>query len=182
MFRIRINALWTKDFLSPVSKVLISNVPCDRESAYALIRKLEHGERLDLLIPSVGQAHSVACDLLENGCYVQVDQVAQLSEAALIADFTDYFDSDMSALRIIYDKNGHVWKILEAQGYSFVVIEDQGVRDFVGQQMLDAGAQRIEAADWPDVKARVNKAIEENEKRRQKIRSERALRKQEQGR
>lgn len=178
MFRVRINALWTKDFASPISKVLIANIPCDKETAYEHIRKLDFGTRVDLFIPSVQKARVVSCDLQENGCYVQVDQVGQLSAAALIEDFEDYFDEDMSALRIIYDEDSHVSKILEAQGYSFVVIEDQEVRDFVGAQMLTRGAKKVEPADWPIVKARLDKAIEENEERRKRIRAERAKRKQ----
>lgn len=178
MFRIRINALWTKDFFAPLVRVLMNHLKCSKDEAYSIIRHVEGGEFYDLNISRLSEAESVACDLMEYGCYVQSDQIEAVSNDVLMADFADYFDEDMSALRIIYNKDGHVGKILEAQGYSFVIIEDQSLRDFVGELMLKNGAERIEPEGWEALKKRLDEEIEANEVRRMELRAKRAAEKQ----
>jgi hypothetical protein len=178
MFKILIHALWSKDYMTPLMKVLMEVFSLNTEQAYRKIREIEKGNRVHFQVDTLKQAEFLATELLQFGCYIEVTQVGPLTDEAFIEDIRDFFDEDMSALRVVYDKQGHVAKIMEEQGHSYIGIERQAVRDFVGEEMIRLGASRLEDEDWPELKARLEKAIAENEQRRMEIRAERARMKQ----
>lgn len=174
MFRIQLNAMWSKDYLHSLAQVLSGCMPCDPEEAVQHVRELAGGRRLAVDVPTVGQAHSLACEFLQYGCYIEIEQVGPLSDAAMIADLDGWFEEGLEEFRVVTSPEGHVTRILEENGYAFLKLETQGVADYVGQQLLRNGAQEVSELDWAALNQRLKQAIAENEVRRTEIRAQRA--------
>ncbi len=177
MFKIILNAMWSKDYLSSLAQVLSTNMPCDLEVALQHLRDLAAGKRLTVMAATVGKAHELACDFLQYGCYIEVEQVAALTDAAMIADFQDWFDEDQSRFKVVTDAAGHVTKMIEEVNFAYLNVETPGLKDWVGAELLRFGAEQVEESDWPALNARLQQAIAENEVRRMDLRAERALEK-----
>jgi hypothetical protein len=177
MFKILLNGMWSKDYLTPLGRVLSENVPCDLDQAILMIKELGDGKRQSLIAKNLGKAEALACDLLQFGCYIEVVQVGPLTDEMVLEDLVDWFDEDQQTFRVLYHADGHVNKIIEEQGYGFLRLESQAVSDWVGAELIRLGAQRLEPEDWPALKQRLEVAIAENEVRRQEIRAERAAEK-----
>jgi hypothetical protein len=174
MFRIQINGLWSRDYVTPLARVLCDTIPCSLEDAIVRIRELADGKRLSVNIATIGKANAVACDMLQYGCYIEVDQVAPLTDEAMIADFEDWFDPELSAFDVVYDATGKVSKIIDERAFAYMRIESQVVTNYVGKELLKRGAQQLDEFEWPEVQKRLKKATAENEIRRTSIRARRA--------
>lgn len=177
MFKIKLNAMWSKDYLKQLALVLSDSIPCDLEQANAHIRDLGMGKGFSLIAPTVGKAEAMACDLLQYGCYIEVEQIAPITDAMMLADLRDWFDEDQRHFRVLYGKDGHVQKIIEERGYGYLRLESQVVGDWVGEELIRLGAERLDMGDWPLLKARLAQATAENELRRQEIRAKRSAEK-----
>jgi hypothetical protein len=177
MFKILLNGMWSKDYLTPLAKVMSDNMGCDLEEASQMIRELGEGKRQSMMAATMRKAEALACDLLQYGCYIEVEQVAPLTDAVLLEDLQEWFDEGQQDFRVLYHENGHVDKIIEERGYGYLRLESQAVSDWVGEELIRLGAQRLGPGDWPALKQRLEKAIAENEVRRQEIRAERAAEK-----
>jgi hypothetical protein len=178
MFKIMLNAMWSKDYLPQLAQVLADSLPCELEEAFLHIRALTEGKRLAVLASTVGKAHALSCDFLQYGCYIEVEQVAPLTDAAMIADLHEWFDEDQGSFRVVTDAAGHVSKIIEEHGYGYLRLETPGVSDWVGEELVRLGAQRVPDGDWPALQARLLQATAENEVRRMELRAERSAMKQ----
>lgn len=177
MFKIILNAMWSKDYLPPLARVLSESVPCDLEDAYLMIRELGEGKRQSVVAPTASKAEALACDLLQFGCYTEVEQVAPLTDEILVQDFEDWFREDQGDFSVLYDDKGHVSKIIEEHSYACLRLETQVVSDWVGEEMVRLGARRLVSTDGPALKERLERAIAENEVRRMEIRAQRAAEK-----
>jgi hypothetical protein len=178
MFRIWLNGMWSKDYVQPLAQVLCNNLGCELEAAQERIKDLGGGKRMYVLAESVGKAHELACDLLQYGCYIEIEQVGPLTDAAMIADLHGWFEADQSTFRVVMDMAGHVAKIIEVQGYGYLHLEAQAVRDWVGEELIRLGAQRVEATEWPALQNSLDQATADNEARRMQLRAERAAAKE----
>ncbi len=174
MFKIMLNAMWSKDYLPSLAQVLSDNLHIDQEDAMMRIRALMTGKRMGVMAATVGKAHELACELLQYGCYIEVEQVAPLTDAAMIADLMYWFDEDQSSFRVVTDVAGHVTKIIEEQGYAYLQMETPGLNDWVGNLLIRHGAQQVDEEDWPALQARLKAAIAENDVRRMDLRAVRA--------
>jgi hypothetical protein len=177
MYRIVLNAMWSKDYLLQLATLLSENIPCELDHAYQVIRELGEGKRLELS-PVAGKAEQLACELQQYGCYTEVEQVGPLTDEMMIADMENWFDDDQSHFSVLYDRDGHVVRMVEERGYAFLRMESQKVQDWAGAELLRLGAKRLESEDAGDLNQRLKAAIAANEVRRAKIRTERALEKQ----
>ncbi len=178
MFKIILNAMWSKDYLKQLALVLSETMPCDLEEANQHIRDLSIGKRIVLLPTTVGKAESLACDLVQYGCYIEVEQIGPFTDEMMLADLKDWIDENQQHFRVLYDKNGRVSKIIEERGYGFLRLESQVVSDWVGEELIKFGAQRMEMSEWPALKSRLDQATAANELRRLEIRNKRSTEKQ----
>jgi hypothetical protein len=174
MFKIWLNGMWSKDYVQPLSLVLSANLSCEVAEALEKIKDLGNGKRMTVMATSVGHAHDLACDLLQYGCYIEVEQVGPLTDAGMIADLHDWFREDQSRFSVLMEPSGHVAKIIEEQGFGYLDLEAQAVRDWVGEELIRLGATRLDASEWPALKKRLDQAIADNEVRRMELRAERA--------
>ena len=177
MYKIILNAMWSKDYLKQLALVLCECMPCALEEANQHIRDLSLGKRIVLMTTTVSKAEALGCDLVQFGCYLEVEQVGPLTDEMMLADLKDWFDEDQRHFRVLYGKDGHVQKIIEERGYGFLRLESQVVSDWVGEELIRCGAQRLELADWPALKSRLDQATEANELRRLEIRNKRSAEK-----
>lgn len=174
MFKIVLNAMWSKDYVFQLATVLSSCMPCEMDEAYQIIRDLGEGKQLVIHADTIGKAEALACDFQQYGCYIEVEQVAAFSDELMIADLQDWFDENQQDFSVLYDQQGHVSKIVEERTYGMLRLESQAVSDWVGAELIRLGAKRLGPEDWPALRDRLNSAITLNEQRRQKIRAERA--------
>ncbi len=177
MFKIMLNGMWSKDYLKSLAEVLSIHVPCDIDEAFVKIRELTQGKRMSVVAHTPSKAHDLACDLLQYGCYTEVEQVGPLTDAAMIADLEGWFDDDQSTFRVVTNAAGQVTRIIEEQGYAFLRMETQVLNDWVGEELIRLGAQQVDESDWPALNQRLQTAIAENEVRRMDLRAERAANK-----
>lgn len=178
MFRIILNAMWSKDYLKQLAIVLSDCLPCTLEEANQHIRDLSTGKRIVLMTPTVGKAEALACDLVQYGCYIEVEQVGPLTDELMLADLREWFDENQQHFRVVYNREGHVDKIIEERGYGYLRLESQVVSDWVGEELIRSGATRLEQSDWPALKERLEQATAANELRRMEIRKKRTAEKQ----
>ncbi|MFN8397445.1 MAG: hypothetical protein U0176_22670 [Bacteroidia bacterium] len=177
MFKIVLNAMWSKDYLTPLAKVVSETMPCSLDEATVMVRDLSDGRRMSLIAHTPSQAELLACDLLQFGCYIEVEQVGPLTDEIMIHDLQNWFADGQEAFSVLYDAQGHVQRIVEEQGYGVLRLESQPVADWVGEELIRLGARKLGASEAPALRKRLEKAIKENEVRRQRIRSERAFEK-----
>jgi hypothetical protein len=174
MFKIMLNALWSRDYVTQLAQVLSACIPCEMDEAYLRIRDLGEGKGMTLISSTVGKAEALACDFLQYGCYIEVEQIAAMSDEMMLEDLKDWFDDDQRFFSVLYDNDGHVSKIIEERGYGYLRLESQAVSDWVGAELIRNGAKRLERADWPALKERLDKAVADNEVRRAYIRAQRS--------
>jgi hypothetical protein len=177
MFKIVLNAMWSKDYLTPLAKVVSETMPCSLEEASVMVRNLSDGRRMSLVANTPAHAEELACDLLQFGCYIEVEQVGPLTDEVMIHDLQNWFADDQDAFSVLYDTQGHVQRIVEEQGYGILKLESQPVADWVGEELIRLGARKLGPSEASALRKRLENAIKENEVRRQRIRSERAFEK-----
>lgn len=177
MYKIVLNAMWSKDYLEPLARVVSETVPCTLEDAAVMVQDLSDGRRMSLIAPTPSRAEELACDLLQYGCYIEVEQVGPLTDQIMVHDLHNWFADDQDAFSVLYDAQGHVQRIVEEQGYGVLRLETQPVADWVGEELIRLGAKRLEHTEAAALRKRLEKAVSENEVRRQRIRSERTFEK-----
>lgn len=153
MFRIVLNALWSKDYIVPLNRVLVDTIGCTRDEARIYIEGLSERKPLTINCDTPGKAYDLTTNLLQYGCFVEVFQTGSLTDNALFEDASPLIGDDMQEWMVVQDDRGRILKYVLEHGHGIGKFEREEVTNQVGQQLLNRGARVIDQAEMAKIAA-----------------------------
>lgn len=162
MFRIILYALWSKDYLSSLTKVIAEAKGCGLEQARQELAAIGFRKPLEIICSRSGKAYELCTNLLQFGGFVEIYQIGQVTDAGLVEDFTAMLDPDMQDWLVQVDGEGRVLRYVESHTQGRLRFEREEVTHRIGLEMLARGATAIDDARIAELDA----AAEQNRQER----------------
>jgi hypothetical protein len=145
MFRLELHALWSHDYEDPLSRLLAKVCACDLEQARKLVEGIAGQSTLTLEAHTPTEANFLAGDLLQFGVYVEVQQISQITEKALVTDAINDMPASMQHWYVLMDeKTKKPLYLLDRDNLVSLRYENISVTEQVGEEMLKRGALPID--------------------------------------
>ena len=153
MFRIVLYALWSKDYLASLTKVIAEGKGCSLDEARAELAGIGFRKPLEIIATRSGKAYELCTNLMQFGGFVEIFQIGPVTDEGMAADFVDMLDGDMRGWWVHVDAEGCAVRMIESNTQGQLRFEQEAVTHSVGMEMLARGAEAIDSARMADLEA-----------------------------
>jgi hypothetical protein len=144
MFRIVLYALWSKDYLSSLTKVIADAKGCGLEVARHELAGIGYRNPLEIIVSRSGKAYELCTNLLQFGGFVEIYQIGPVTDEGISEDFKHLLDADMRGWLVHVNGEGRVQRFVETNTQGQLRFEQDEVTHAVGLELLARGAETID--------------------------------------
>ncbi len=156
MFRVSVYGLWSRDFMSSLSRVLAELFDTSLEAARAKVEQVTSGEVITWENLNMKKAVLLAEGLMEYGAYVGVEQTGPLSEEQYTAEIIEDLSPDLTGWVVVLDKTEeHVQKIIDPKYLVKLRFGNERMQDRIGEALMWRGAAPISKIVEEDLEAKM---------------------------
>lgn len=144
MFRIELFALWSRDYLASLARVLASAMGSDRRATRRALEALDARQPLVVTARSLGEANYLAQVFMKLGCYTSVTQLERISDESQIRDFDRMLKEELKEWYVFSEaETGRITHLIEKRTLARLKIESDAVDAWLSRQVRDRGGTEI---------------------------------------
>jgi|GEM_PF-4141959 hypothetical protein len=151
MYRIVLRALWSRDYVARLVRLLRAVLQTSEEGALSVCRGLASGKPIEILCDSPGQAYDLSSELLQLGVFTEAEQIGPISSQIIAADVVAILHDDLSMFGIWRDQSGGKFRIVEQNTMGMVVFENAEVGEMVAKAVASRGAREISQEEMDEI-------------------------------